>query len=50
MGRDEVIKQLTNLTYIAPKTLNFVSVLFDKPKEEFRCYPKKPLIKEHWNS
>ena len=49
-GTKEVAEQLASVTYLDPKTLNFASVLFNKPKSEFRCYTPKPSSRKHWNS
>ncbi|MCF8227715.1 MAG: hypothetical protein K9G58_05010 [Bacteroidales bacterium] len=49
-GRDEVISTLQNLNYLDPKTLNFLSKIFNKPKTSFKCYTRKQLTKQHWNS
>ncbi len=49
-GAAEVAEQLAALNYLDPKTLNFVSILFDKPKNEFRCSTPKPSQKKYWNS
>jgi hypothetical protein len=48
---DEVVKDtVTNLNYIDPKTLNFLSLLFDIPKNKFKCYTRKQSNVQHWNS
>lgn len=49
-GSDRIINTLANLNYLDPKTLNFVSVLFDKPQNEFRCYLRKQSGPQLWNS
>lgn len=48
--KERIINTLTSLNYLDPKTLNFVSVLFDKPKNEFRCYLKRQSGPQLWNS
>lgn len=48
---DERIKHvLKNLNYLDPKTLNFVSLIFDIPLESFKCYKRKQSTRQHWNS
>jgi len=47
-GRAEVIKVVQKLTCLDPKTLNFISKLFEIPKNDFKCYGK-PLKSKHWN-
>lgn len=49
-GTDEILQQLTCLPYLDSKTLNFISVLFDKPKEEFRCHNNNRSPRQRWNS
>jgi hypothetical protein len=49
-GKEVIVEELCNLNYLDPKTLNFVSKLFDKPKKSFRCYTRKQLIVQYWNS
>lgn len=48
--KKRIIDTLANLNYLDPKTLNFVSVLFDKPKNEFRCYLQRQSGPQLWNS
>lgn len=38
---DEIIQTICNLKFLDPKTLNFVSLLFNIPKTRFKCYIKK---------
>jgi len=49
-GHDKVIDILCNLPYLDPKTLNFVSKLFNKPLKSFKCYRLKQSKPQHWNS
>lgn len=49
-GNERIVNTLANLNYLDAKTLNFVSVLFDKPKNEFRCYVKRQSDPQLWNS
>jgi hypothetical protein len=49
-GKAEVIKVVTSLNYIDPKTLNFVALYFNTPLKSFKCYIRKQLTKQHWNS
>lgn len=48
-GIKEITSILTNLNYIDPKTLNFVSLLFQVPKSKFKCYTRKQLTHQPWN-
>jgi hypothetical protein len=49
-GREKVIDVLSDLSYLDPKTLNFVSKLFNKPLKSFKCYRLKQSNPQHWNS
>jgi hypothetical protein len=48
-GREEVEKTLLNLNFLDPKTLNFVSKFFNRPKKEFKCYTRRQLMLQHWD-
>jgi hypothetical protein len=48
-GIKEITSILCNLNYIDPKTLNFVSLLFQVPKSKFKCYTRKQLTNQPWN-
>jgi hypothetical protein len=47
-GEKKVLEVLSNLSYIDPKTLNFISKLFNKPLKEFRCHLRKQSKPQHW--
>jgi hypothetical protein len=49
-GEKKVVDVLCNLSYIDPKTLNFIKKLFNKPRKEFRCYKRKQSKSQRWNS
>ena len=49
-GKKDIIGELCKLSYLDPKTLNFVSKLFNKPKKSFKCYTRKQLMSRYWNS
>lgn len=48
-GLETVISILCKLNYIDPKTLNFVSLLFQIPKTEFKCYTRAQSTSQPWN-
>ncbi len=48
-GKAEVIKTVCNLAYIDPKTLNFLSIYFEIPKTEFKCFSREQSIQRHWS-
>ncbi|MBK0383880.1 hypothetical protein I5M32_13005 [Pedobacter sp. SD-b] len=49
-GLEEVKKAIKEISYLNDKDMNFVSVIFDIPFIELKCYTKKQLTKQHWNS
>lgn len=49
-GSDEVVEELREINYLDPKTLNFVSKLFNRPKREFKCYTRNRSNPQHWSS
>jgi len=49
-GLAEVKNAIKEITYLNSKDINFVSVIFDIPFNEMKCYTKKLLMKQHWNS
>ena len=49
-GREKVMDVLCKLPYLDPKTLNFVSRLFNIPLKSFRCHRLKQSKPQHWNS
>ena len=48
-GKEEVKRTICNLNFIDPKTLNFLTLLFNVQKTDFKCYTRKPLTGKHWN-
>lgn len=48
-GEKQTINVLCRLNYMDPKTLNFVSKLFNEPLKNFRCYTRKQSRPQHWN-
>lgn len=48
-GREEVEKILLNLNFMDPRSLNFVSKYFNRPKKEFKCFIRKQLTVQHWD-
>jgi len=49
-GKKEIVNVLCNLNYLDPKTFNFVSKLFHISKKKFKCYTRKQLMPQYWNS
>ncbi len=49
-GVNEVKIIIKNLPYLNDKDIAFVCAVFDLRKENLKCYIKKQLQKQHWNS
>ncbi|RMZ50232.1 hypothetical protein EB822_09470 [Flavobacteriaceae bacterium PRS1] len=41
--------EVINMRYLDKKTLSYLSMFFNIPKKEFRCYTTKQSIQKHWN-
>jgi hypothetical protein len=50
IGKKEILYELRNINYIDPKTLNFIAKIFTLPKKSFKCYTRKQLMPQYWNS
>lgn len=48
-GVEEIKSALCNLNFIDPKTLNFISLLFNISKTKFKCYSRKQLTSQPWS-
>jgi hypothetical protein len=48
-GIDEIKRTVVELNYLDPKTLNFLSLLYNIPKRNFKCYTRRQLNPQHWN-
>ncbi len=49
-GEEVVVSTLQNLNYLDPKTLNFASIVFNKPLNQFKCFHRTRMRKRPWNS
>ena len=49
-GKAEITRIICNINYLDPKTCNFFSKLFNLSKRNFRCYTRRQLKPQHWNS
>ena len=49
-GIRRVRNTVKNLPYLNPKDLSFVCALLNLKKENMRCYTRKLLRQQHWNS
>ena len=50
IGKKEILYELRNINYMDPKTLNFIAKVFNLPKKSFKCYTRKQLVPQYWNS
>jgi hypothetical protein len=48
-GWETLKKEIVLVPYLDNKTWNFLSVIFDIPKEEFKCYKNAQSRKSYWN-
>ncbi len=48
-GKKELINTICKLNYLDSKTLNFLSLIFNVPKSNFKCFTRKQLKPQHWN-
>jgi hypothetical protein len=48
-GEETIIRTLTSLAYIDPKTLNYISIKYNVPKSHFKCYKRKRSMKRFWD-
>ncbi|MEZ7838477.1 MAG: hypothetical protein QMB13_04050 [Flavobacteriales bacterium] len=46
----KIKQEIVEISNLDKKTLNFLSLFYKIPKENFRCYTKTPLSNQHWNS
>lgn len=42
-------EEVLNMRYLDKKTVSFLSMFFNIPKKEFRCYTTKQSIQKHWS-
>ena len=49
-GIEGVKETIKKIPYLNPKDMTFVSSVFEIKKEDLKCYSKKPLKNQHWNS
>ncbi len=48
-GMQKIENELLTARYLDQKTLNYFSLIFNKPKDNFRCYTFQPSTQKHWN-
>ncbi len=49
-GEDGVKDAIKNIPYLNSKNMNFVSVAFEIPLSELKCYKRKQSRQAHWDS
>ncbi|HNS12877.1 MAG TPA: hypothetical protein PKM97_09720 [Bacteroidia bacterium] len=48
-GIEKIKTELLKTRYLDQKTLNYFSLIFNVPKEEFRCYTFQQSAPKRWN-
>lgn len=48
-GKEEVKNQVQNCACLDHKTLNWLSLIFNIPQNNFKCYTKMQSNQVHWN-
>jgi hypothetical protein len=48
-GIQQIAETAMTLRELDPKSISFISVLTDIPKENFLCYTMKQSMPQHWN-
>ncbi len=48
-GLDRIKEEMMQERYLDPKSLSFLSCLFDVPKEQFRCFTEMQSSPKQWN-
>jgi len=49
-GEEGMREAIKTIPYLNDKDMNFVSLAFELPLSEMKCYEKKQLRQVHWNS
>jgi len=49
-GEEEVKNIICDLSYLNDKDMYFVSLVFSIPLSKMKCFEKKQLQPQHWNS
>ena len=47
---DKIKREIVEISNLDQLSLNFLSLFYKIPKENFRCYTKTPSNNRHWNS
>jgi hypothetical protein len=48
-GLDTIRVEIVNAGNLDPKTLNWLSIILNIPKNKFKCYIKRQSTKTYWN-
>ena len=48
-GLERIKKEMINVRHLDKKTLHFLSLILDTPKEDFRCYTWMQSTPAHWD-
>jgi hypothetical protein len=49
-GIKGVKEAIMEISYLNNKDMNFVSIVFEIPLNQLKCYTKKQLKQQHWSS
>jgi hypothetical protein len=47
-GEEPIVMILKSLSYIDPKTLNFISLKYNIPKSRFKCHRRRQSMRGFW--
>lgn len=47
-GRDKICSEMLQSTELDPKSLSFLSCIFDTPPEKFKCFTRIQSSRVHW--
>lgn len=47
-GHECIKKEVVEIRYMNDKTLNYLCIVLDIPKDRFRCYNTKVSTQKHW--
>lgn len=48
-GLDRIREEMIEVRNLDPKSLHFLSLILNVPKEQFRCYTNQQFQTPHWN-
>lgn len=48
-GIEKIKEEVVKIRSLDKKTLNYISIITNLPKTEFKCYKHSQLLPEHWS-